>query len=158
MAQDLFLSLGAAVAGGLAAVVADRELADKAKTVGPVTLTPGAMGVGAGIVGLMVFGHKLPASARYLIGAALGGATVVEGVDLAKDHVLPLVERMFPSLGGGASATSDIKGEDYVAGLGDNGQPQNFLTTGLPDPTSDDASCDFELASSLRSLRGMCTF
>lgn len=129
------------VAGGAAAVVADRALAGKQVTVGPVTLTPGA--IGAGVLALALsFGVKLPA--KRLLTNMVGGALVYEGTQLAQTQVVPLVDRFFPSLGlGGGAPALPTAGQDFVSGQID------------PIDEQYGAGCDdWSLLASMDALRG----
>lgn len=123
--MGMFAIAAANVAGGVGAAVLDRQFADKSVSVGPITLTPGALfalgGIAAGMVGV-----PLPTVLKQ----AVAGALIYEGTKLGEQQVVPLVERMFP--GASAPAPAVTAGEDYV-GMQDN----RWLSTGLPNTDHD---------------------
>lgn len=127
--------LGLMVAGAAGAIAADAKLARYEKTVGPVTVKPGAM---LAAVGLAAIALRVPylgrGPAAGYVAALAGGAAVFEGGILAQKHVLP-------QLGVGGT---DFVGYDMKRFPGAYGQ--------LPYGTA--GVSDAELAASLSQLRG----
>lgn len=117
MASSLLASLAAQIAGGAAAIYVDREYGAeysqkiKLSDTNTLTITPGAMGAAALLLGLaFVPGSAGPMLKSVLAGLA-GGALVYEGANLVEDQVFPLLGMpknsvTGPQIPAGAAATT----------------------------------------------------
>lgn len=77
-------------AGALAAGYLDRTFPEHSQQVAGVTVTPGAMAAGAGLLGLAVLGARVPA--RQTVASGLFGAALYEGVKVGEQQLLPMLE------------------------------------------------------------------
>lgn len=96
MASSTLASLAAMIAGGAGAIYVDREYGAeysqkiKLSDTNTLTITPGAMGAAALLVGLAFVPGGSTTFKAVLAGLA-GGALVYEGANLVEDQVFPLL-------------------------------------------------------------------
>lgn len=96
MASSALASLAAMIAGGAAAIYVDREYGAeysqkiKLSDTNTLTITPGAMGAAALLVGLAFVPGSSPMLKGVVAGLA-GGAAVYEGANLVEDQIFPLL-------------------------------------------------------------------
>ena len=94
--SNALASLAAMIAGGAAAIYVDREYGAeysqkiKLSDTNTLTITPGAMGAAALLVGLAFVPGSRPMLKGVVAGLA-GGAAVYEGANLVEDQLFPLL-------------------------------------------------------------------
>lgn len=97
MASSSLASLAAMIAGAAAAIYVDREYGAeysqkiKLSDTNTLTVTPGAMGAAALLVGLAFVPGSSNAMLRGVLTGLAGGAAVYEGANLVEDQVFPLL-------------------------------------------------------------------
>lgn len=112
--SDMLVTLATAIGGAVAAKYADRALPDLHVTVPGTTvrLPPGLLG-SAAIAAALAMKFPLPAKAA-LAGLALGGI-IVEGSDLAEQHLVPMLGPTPTGLPPGAGPAAGLPAYGYGA-------------------------------------------
>lgn len=129
MASSSFASLAAMIAGGAAAIYVDREYGAeysqkiKLSDTNTLTITPGAMGAAALLVGLAFVPGSSPMLKSVLTGLA-GGAAVYEGANLVEDQLFPLLGMPKQSVTGPQIPANSTQAPMMAAGQFPRGVPR----------------------------------